>query len=156
MQNLIKTVTFSVALTLVSGCSYFGVYKRDLPQGNLITQDMLEQLKPGMTREQVQYIMGSPLLETPFARDQWDYVFYLDEAYGGTVQKRVTLSFQGERLADISKSGDIDADVEMTSDTGPGPATETTDALPNLIPSGPSNAPRGGAPSSTPTDSELP
>ncbi|GAB2789780.1 outer membrane protein assembly factor BamE [Halomonas shantousis] len=155
MQNLIKTVTFSVALTLVSGCSYLGVYKRDLPQGNLITQDMLTQLKPGMTRDQVQYVMGSPLLEAPFAPDQWDYVFLLDEAYGGTIQKRVTLTFQGERLTHIAQSGDIDADVNMMPDVGPGPATETT-GLPNLVPSGPSNAPRGGAPSSTPTDSELP
>lgn len=132
MQNLIKTVIFFFALVLVSGCSYLGVYKRDLPQGNLITEDMLAQIEPGMSREQVQYVMGNPLLETPFDDDQWDYVFLLDEAYGGVIYKRLTLTFDNDRLVDIQADGDIDADVELTPENGPGPAMQDN-ALPDSV-----------------------
>jgi len=132
MQNLIKTVIFSFALALVSGCSYFGVYKRDLPQGNLITEDMLAQLEPGMSREQVQYVMGNPLLEAPFDDDQWDYVFLLDEAYGGVIYKRVTLTFDNSRLVDIQTFGDIAANVDLKPASGAGPAMQDN-ALPDSV-----------------------
>lgn len=124
MQKLISTVVLLLAVSLITGCSYLGVYKRDIPQGNLITQDMVSQLHTGMSREQVAYIMGTPLMEAPFSSDQWDYVFYLDEAYGDTVEKRLTLTFQNDQLSDIAKSGDMDSDVELNQDSGPGPAVE--------------------------------
>ncbi|MDW5376136.1 outer membrane protein assembly factor BamE [Halomonas sp. HP20-15] len=124
MQNLIKTVIFSFALILVSGCSYLGVYKRDLPQGNLITQDMLAQLELGMSREQVQYVMGSPLLEAPFNDDQWDYVFRLDEAYSGVIYKRLTLTFDNDRLIDMQAFGDIGTNIDLKPENGPGPAMQ--------------------------------
>ncbi|WP_110669357.1 outer membrane protein assembly factor BamE [Salinicola halophilus] len=124
MQNLIRTAVLLFAASLIAGCSYFGVYKRDIPQGNLITQEMVSQLELGMSREQVAYVMGTPLLETPFSADQWDYVFYLDEAYGDTVEKRLTLTFDDDRLVDIAKSGDMDSNVELDQDYGPGPAVE--------------------------------
>ncbi len=146
MQNLIKTVIFSLALGLVGGCSYFGVYKRDLPQGNLITQDMLAQLEPGMTRKQVQYVMGSPLLEAPFEADQWDYVFMLDKAYGGTVYKRLTLTFANDRLVDMETAGDIDKDVDLKAESGPGPAVESNTMTGNLLDTTPNRGPQGGEP----------
>lgn len=133
MQNLIKTVIFSLALTLVAGCSYFGVYKRDLPQGNLITPEMLAQLETGMTREQVEYVMGSPLLQAPFNPNQWDYVFYLDKAYGGEVYKRLTLTFADGRLVDTQTWGDIDAEVNLEPDTGLGPAPQIEPPPGNLL-----------------------
>ncbi|GHB03974.1 outer membrane protein assembly factor BamE [Modicisalibacter luteus] len=138
MQNLIKTVTFTLALSMMSGCSYLGVYKRDLPQGNLVTQDMVSQLQPGMSREQVQHVMGSPLLPAPFDASQWDYVFRLDEAYGDVKQRRVTLTFDNNRLVDINAYGDMQADMNLSpeaSDTIPmdegGPATP---AMPQSVP----------------------
>lgn len=124
MQKLIKTVTLSVALTLVGGCSYLGVYKRDLAQGNLVTQDMVGQLQPGMSRHQVRAVMGTPLLEGPFDASQWDYLFRLDEAYGGVDQRRVTLTFDGERLVNIERDGDLSRDIELRPDDGLGPAPE--------------------------------
>lgn len=153
MQNLIKTVTFSLALTLAGGCSYLGVYKRDLPQGNLVTQDMVEQLELGMSRDQVQYVMGTPLLEAPFDASQWDYVFRLDEAYGDVKQRRVTLTFANQRLADIEVSGDMAADMALSPETSAGPAVEGSEAAP--LPQGPQNAPRGGAPSSEAIDNQT-
>ena len=116
MQNLIKTVAFCSALSLLTGCSYFSVYKRDLPQGNLIKPEMVEQLKPGMSREQVIYVMGSPLLTAPFSEDSWDYVYRLKKADGEIINKRVTLTFAGDSLSNIDKSGDIDQETVIVPD----------------------------------------
>ncbi|MFC3285607.1 outer membrane protein assembly factor BamE [Litchfieldella rifensis] len=133
MQKLIKTVTLSVALSLVGGCSYLGVYKRDLTQGNLVTQDMVAELQPGMSREQVKYVMGSPLLEAPFDADQWDYLFRLDEAYGGVDQRRVTLTFANDRLVNITTEGDLSGDIDLTAPDGPGPTPEGVGPEDNLM-----------------------
>ena len=143
MQNLIKTVTFSVALALVSGCSYVGVYKRDLAQGNLITKDMVSQLETGMTKEQVRYVMGSPLLQGPFDENRWDYVFYLDEAYADVEEKRVTRTFKDDKLTDIEREGNIEDDVELSTQGGPGPAVEGTGSSGGAPAAGPSYAPEG-------------
>ncbi|MDR9438459.1 MAG: outer membrane protein assembly factor BamE [Halomonas sp.] len=126
MQKLTRIVTLSVALLMISGCSYFGVYKRDLPQGNLVTEAMVEQLRPGMSRQQVVDLMGSPLLEAPFDARQWDYVYRLDKAYGGVEQQRVTLTFQGDRLAGIDHESNISGDIELPDNQGTGPRVEGT------------------------------
>ncbi len=129
MQKLTRIVTLSAALLLVSGCSYFGVYKRDIPQGNLVTADMVEQLRPGMTRDDVVHVMGRPLLEAPFDANQWDYVFRLDEAYGEVERRRVTLTFTDNRLADIQQEGNLEDDIELRSIESAGPQVEGADAL---------------------------
>ncbi|WP_431024968.1 outer membrane protein assembly factor BamE [Halomonas sp. H5] len=134
MQKLIKTVTLSVALTLVSGCSYFGVYKRDLPQGNLVEQSAVEQLQPGMSRNQVRQLMGSPLLEAPFDADQWDYVYRLDKAYDGVEQRRVTLTFAGDRLVDVAIQGDLSEEIPLPSVEEAGPASESAQPGATLAP----------------------
>ncbi|MYL25139.1 outer membrane protein assembly factor BamE [Vreelandella massiliensis] len=130
MQKLTRIITFSATLALISGCSYVGVYKRDIPQGNLITQDMVEQLQPGMTREQVTYVMGRPLLEAPFDSSEWDYVFRLDKAYSGVETRRVTLTFNRQgQLTQIDKEGDISDELPLDTETSLGPAIEGTDPL---------------------------
>jgi len=136
MQKLTRIITLFAALLLASGCSYFGVYKRDIPQGNLVTAEMVQQLRTGMTRDDVVYVMGSPLLEAPFDASQWDYVFYLDKAYEGTERRRVTLTFDGNRLVDIQRRGDFDQAIEMRpSEGGPLPEGTTTPlATPNAAP----------------------
>ncbi|XKE45772.1 outer membrane protein assembly factor BamE [Halomonas organivorans] len=126
MQKLSRIVTLSLALALISGCSYFGVYKRDLAQGNLVTPAMAERLQPGMTRQQVIDLMGSPLLEAPFAADEWDYLYRLDQAYDGVEQRRLTLTFDGNRLASIERHGDFSRPPALISERGIGP-TETAD-----------------------------
>ncbi|MFM9271509.1 outer membrane protein assembly factor BamE [Halomonas elongata] len=133
MQKLTRTVTLTVALTLVSGCSYFGVYKRDLAQGNLVTSAMAEQLQPGMTRQQVVNLMGSPMLEAPFDARQWDYVYRLDKAYGGVEQRRLTLTFQGNRLADIERHGDFSRPPSVADERGIGPTDSTNAQKGNLL-----------------------
>ncbi|MGL6214023.1 outer membrane protein assembly factor BamE [Billgrantia desiderata] len=156
MQKLIKTLPLVIALTVVGGC----VYKRDLPQGNYITEGMVQQLQPGMSRAQVVDVMGRPLLEAPFNANQWDYVFRLDEAYGGVQQRRLTLTFDGERLVNVQREGDFSEDIELRPQNGVGPAIEGADpmgelpatqpeAAPEAAPDAGGTLPRGGEPATT-------
>ncbi|MDN6321692.1 MAG: outer membrane protein assembly factor BamE [Halomonas sp.] len=134
MQKLTRIITLSIALTVVSGCSYVGVYKRDIPQGNLVTQEMVSQLQPGMTQEQVTYVMGRPLLEAPFDASQWDYVFRLDKAYGDVEQRRVTLTFDPQgRLMNVDQEGDLSKQLPLEGESSMGPATESVDPM-NVLP----------------------
>ncbi|PMR75982.1 outer membrane protein assembly factor BamE [Billgrantia endophytica] len=153
MQKLIKIATLTLALTLASGC----VYKRDLPQGNYITEGMVEQLQPGMSREQVINVMGRPLLEAPFDANQWDYIFRLDEAYGGVQQRRVSLTFANGQLTDIEQRGDMSEDIQLRPEEGMGPASEEAtpmeelpatqpEAVPETAPGGGTTMPQGGVP----------
>lgn len=147
MQKLTRIITLSVALTVVSGCSYVGVYKRDIPQGNLVTQEMVSQLQPGMTQEQVTYVMGRPLLEAPFDSRQWDYVYRLDKAYSGVEQRRVTLTFDNAgRLVNVEQQGDLSRDLPISTDSGMGPAVEGADPIDAL----PTPTQRAPVPESTP------
>ncbi|WP_106475808.1 outer membrane protein assembly factor BamE [Phytohalomonas tamaricis] len=122
MQNTIKVITFCCVFTLLSGCSLFSVYKRDLPQGNLIKPEMVQQLQLGMTREQVQYVMGSPLLEDPFNTNQWDYVYRMKTAEDDIVEKRVTLTFDDSRLAEIHSSDNLAAEPKTSNHDAPASA----------------------------------
>ncbi|MFI0474192.1 outer membrane protein assembly factor BamE [Halomonas sp. HMF6819] len=134
MQKLTRIITLSVALTVVSGCSYVGVYKRDIPQGNLVTQEMVSQLQPGMTQEQVTYVMGRPLLEAPFDSREWDYVYRLDKAYAGVEQRRVTLTFDDSgRLVNIEQQGDLSRSPSVSANRGAGPAPEAENPLMPLL-----------------------
>src|ERR1043165_6258666 len=97
MQNtkLLLTSFTLVGLLALAGCSFPGVYKIDIQQGNVVTQDMIDQLRPGMTRQQVRFIMGSPLIQDTFHPDRWDYLYSLQAAGGQRKQERVSLVFNG-------------------------------------------------------------
>jgi len=105
MQNtklLLTSFTF-VGLLALAGCSFPGVYKIDIQQGNVVTQDMIDQLRPGMTRRQVRFIMGNPLLADTFHADRWDYLYSLQPGGGERQQERVTLIFNSnDQLASLS------------------------------------------------------
>ena len=108
MQNtklLLTSFTF-VGLLALAGCSFPGVYKIDIQQGNVVTQDMINQLRPGMTRRQVRFIMGNPLLTDTFHADRWDYLYSLQPGGGERQQERVSLIFnESDQL--VSLSGDF-------------------------------------------------
>lgn len=110
-----NTITLTVPLfliTLLIGCasstdsgskliSFPGVYQIDVQQGNVITQKMLDQLRPGMSRTQVQYVMGTPLLEDTFNSNRWDYVYSMQPGGKNRKQKTVTLFFDNDQLRSI-------------------------------------------------------
>jgi len=76
----------------------FHAYRIEIQQGNAITHEMVAKLKPGMTRAQVRFALGTPLIIDPFRKDRWDYVYY-DEKPGQPRQYRhAAVFFKGERL----------------------------------------------------------
>ncbi len=78
MTRTIAATAVAIALaTILSSCALPRVYKVTVQQGNVITQQMVDSLKPGMTREQVAYVMGEPVIKNPFDQDRWDYVYTL-------------------------------------------------------------------------------
>lgn len=81
------------------------VYRIDIQQGNVIDQDMLNRLKPGMDKEKVKFIMGTPLIMDPFHSNRWDYVYSMEPGEGERKQRRVTLYFRDDKLAYVD--GDI-------------------------------------------------
>ena len=108
MQNtklLLTSFTF-VGLLALAGCSFPGVYKIDIQQGNVVTQDMIDQLRPGMTRRQVRFIIGNPLLTDTFHLDRWDYLYSLQPGGGERQQERVSLIFNGNDQL-VSLAGDF-------------------------------------------------
>lgn len=79
----------------------FSPYRIDIQQGNFISQEMVAQLKQGMTPEQVRFVLGAPLLTDLFHADRWDYVFRLKKGNGEIITSKVVLRFQGNRLASV-------------------------------------------------------
>ena len=78
MTRTIFSLAAAIAVAMiVTSCALPRVYKVTVQQGNVITQKMVDSLKPGMTREQVAYVMGKPVIKNPFDQDRWDYVYTL-------------------------------------------------------------------------------
>ncbi|HEY9446266.1 MAG TPA: outer membrane protein assembly factor BamE [Burkholderiales bacterium] len=105
-----RILTIVLAL-LAAGCSRVPMlpsmssYKIDIQQGNYVTQDMVSKLKPGMTRSQVRYILGTPLVADPFHADRWDYVYHMQKGGTTTEFRRIMLMFEQDKLARIE--GDV-------------------------------------------------
>lgn len=110
MFKVIKMRIFLIVLSLlVTACSSsfpsIKPYKMPIQQGNLVTSKMMMQLKPGMTKTQVRFVMGTPLINDSFHKDQWDY-FYQMEKDGAIIEKRrVILMFEKDLLAKVK--GDV-------------------------------------------------
>ena len=86
-----------LAALLLPGCNL--IYKQPVFQGTLLEKQNVEQLKPGMTREQVVSLLGSPPLADPFHTDRWDYAATERRDHGDTQVKNLTLWFEGDTLA---------------------------------------------------------
>ncbi|MAA48730.1 MAG: hypothetical protein CMP83_01055 [Gammaproteobacteria bacterium] len=107
------------------------VYKLSVQQGNVITQEMVDRLKPGMTRNQVEFVMGKPVLGDPFNDDQWVYIYTLEVPdYFNQVFKMV-LAFEGDTLATISGDyipQEADAESDAAADEGANETSDETEA----------------------------
>jgi outer membrane protein assembly factor BamE len=102
MQKLLIIIGLIASLCLtVCSCSRL-VHKIDIQQGNVITQDEVNLLEPGMTRRQVQFIMGSPMIADVFHQDRWDYVYVLWPGYGEPTGMRIALFFDDDLLTGTS------------------------------------------------------
>ncbi len=112
---------------LLAGCTYVHVplltpYKMDIQQGNVITQEMVARLERGMTRAQVRFTLGTPLVVDPFRADRWDYVYLFIKGGAITEQRRITVVFKDDRLERIE--GDVVPSVRARIDR-PAPTAES-------------------------------
>jgi outer membrane protein assembly factor BamE len=98
-------------IVLLAGCSRMpsfpglGPHKIDIQQGNYVTQDMVAKLKPGMTRNQVKFALGTPLVADPFHNDRWDYVYVMQKKGRVVEQRRIVVVFKEDKLERID--GDV-------------------------------------------------
>jgi outer membrane protein assembly factor BamE len=101
----------SVAL-LASAC----VYRINIQQGNFLDQAAVEQVTAGMTRSQVRYLLGTPMVADSFNKERWDYIYYLKKGRTRHVDsRRVTVYFDGEKVAKLDKPSAAEAAAQEKS-----------------------------------------
>ena len=99
MKN--QFVFLLLPLFLLAACS---AYRPDIRQGNVLDTDQIKKLQLGMTQKQVSFLLGSPLLQDPFHRNRWDYIYTLKKPDEPMQQQRLTLYFKGDALEKIDDS----------------------------------------------------
>ena len=104
---------FVAVVGLLAGCSFDSLtsrvnpYRIDVRQGNYVDQEMVAQLKRGMSREQVRFVLGTPLVVDTFRTDRWDYVYLFRPGRGEPQQRVISVFFDADRLDRVE--GDIQA-----------------------------------------------
>jgi outer membrane protein assembly factor BamE len=98
-QLSLRVLCAGLAL-LAAGC----VYRINIQQGNFLDQAAVEQVKVGMTRSQVRYLLGTPMVADSFNKERWDYIYYLKKGRSRHVDsRRVTVFFEGDKVASFVK-----------------------------------------------------
>ncbi|MDH5513414.1 MAG: outer membrane protein assembly factor BamE [Gammaproteobacteria bacterium] len=110
--TLLPVLVMAMAL---SAC--LSVYKVEVQQGNVVTQEMIDKLKPGMTRSQVRFVLGTPLVTDAFHPDRWDYYYYHRPSNAKTGEtRRLTVYFKNDTLSSV-----VSDRPEKTGDNPPKP-----------------------------------
>ena len=110
LMRLAPTGAVLLAAGILAGCAasadperrFAGLitpYRMEVVQGNVVTQEMAAQLRPGLTRDQVRGLLGSPLLADVFHADRWDYVFTIRRQGTAPQRRHVTVLFDGDKLS---------------------------------------------------------
>ncbi|HHW7567387.1 TPA: outer membrane protein assembly factor BamE [Mannheimia haemolytica] len=110
MKSLLAAMLLALGVTACSTVEKV-VYRIDVPQGNYLEQDKIAQLKVGMTAEQVEYLLGTPMLKNIFETHRWDYVFIKREGYKEPEQRNLFVYFDAKGL--VSKIDDSNANAEQ-------------------------------------------
>ena len=100
-----RILLVSLAIACIGACGFVGfpgVYKINVEQGNIVTQEMADQLKPGMNRRQVRFILGTPLVEDTFDQNRWDYLYVKRNGQEVLSESRLTVEFEGDALVKVS------------------------------------------------------
>ncbi len=112
---LILTVALGLgACSTVNNTVNRVVYKLPTRQGNVIDQKQLDQLKVGMTRDQVKFVMGTAVATGPFADERWDYIGYYKSPRGEVSERTVTLYFADNKLSKMNGIEEIGSDPGIT------------------------------------------
>jgi outer membrane protein assembly factor BamE len=111
MHRRLSPLCLAFSVALLPGCGYVpripGVtpYRIDIQQGNFISQEMVAQLKPGMSKEQVRLALGTPLLTDIFHADRWDYVYWREKPGTKREQRKLTVFFEDGKLTRLDGDG---------------------------------------------------
>ena len=100
MTTYFRYIVLACTLLFASAC----VYRINVQQGNFLDQVAVEQVKTGMTRSQVRYLLGTPMVADTFDKERWDYIYYLKKGHSRKVDaRRVTVYFDADKVAKIDK-----------------------------------------------------
>lgn len=111
MITTMRAILILFCILLASCGGYTGPlspYKMDIRQGNFVTVEMREKLKPGMSRQQVRYVLGTPMISDVFHGNRWDYVYRLEQGNKLVEEQRLTLYFDGDNLVRMFDSSQPD------------------------------------------------
>jgi outer membrane protein assembly factor BamE len=125
-----RSTLLLLAATALAGCSsmqattdkWMGVitpYRIDIMQGNVVTKELAALIKPGMSREQVRDLLGSPLLTSAFHADRWDYVFTLRRQGVEPQRRSVVANFKDGKLERLDAPPDLPSENEFVSSVQP-------------------------------------
>ena len=104
MTRFLIIAIILASLAVSSGC----VYRLNIAQGNLIEQEDLDQVEVGMTRNQVRFLLGTPMIDDPFHKDRWDYVYFLKIGREDATFKRwVSVVFEDNVVSEIRKDQEL-------------------------------------------------
>lgn len=122
MSPILRTALIPAAALLLGACSSGGLlteagdyfkrafstdswrfYRMDISQGNLLDEKAVARIRPGLTREQVVYLLGNPVLPSMFHDDRWDYIYYLDSLEKENEHYHLTLFFDEDRIVRVRK-----------------------------------------------------
>lgn len=123
---MVMRLTIILLALVCSACSSYALkpYKMDIQQGNVVTSKMMLQLRPGMNKSQVRFIMGTPLIQDSFHRDRWDYFYQMRKDGKVIEQRRVILDFEGDALKRVrgdvipAGTGDVAEPAPVTAPSG--------------------------------------
>lgn len=104
MTRFLIIAIILASLAMSGGC----VYRLNIAQGNLVEQEDLDQVELGMTRNQVRFLLGTPMIDDPFHQDRWDYVYFLKIGREDATFKRwVSVTFEENVVSEIQKELDL-------------------------------------------------
>ena len=115
MKAVIATLVLVTALIGLSGCSSW-VYRIDIPQGNFLEQKDIDKLRIAMTKEQVKYVLGTPVASNAFDSDTWHYFYALKSGNGNHFEKQLVVEFKDNKLQDIKGDFEKSADFNTPLD----------------------------------------
>ena len=99
MTTFLRPAAAALCVLAIAACS--PIYKLDIQQGNLFNKNLVDSLKPGMSKRQVTLVMGSPSIVSSFDQNRWDYVSTMRRGNGRMETKDLTLFFENDSLAKI-------------------------------------------------------
>lgn len=114
-----RFLLIALALVITAGCGavgFPGVYRIHVEQGNIITQEMVDQLKPGMSRRQVRFVLGTPLVEDSFNQSRWDYAYVIRNGLTVIREAHLTVFFEGDQMVRLEGDYAPSAEGEEASE----------------------------------------